>query len=206
MRPTISHTDLKTLDWRESLPTLVGSLIELRQLRRFDGLALHEALATDDVARFISPLPASEEAFEHFISWTDEQRVAGRSLSFAVVPRGSDLAIGLFQVRSIESDFRTAEWGFALAPEFWGSGVFIDGATLVVSFLFEAIGARRLEARAVVDNHRGNGALRKLGAVREAILRRSFVRDGERLDQALWSILADDWLHELAPTDPIVIH
>jgi RimJ/RimL family protein N-acetyltransferase len=51
----------------------------------------------------------------------------------------------------------------------------------------------RLEARAAVQNGRGNGALRKLGAVHEGILRRSFLCNGEYLDQALWSILADDW-------------
>ena len=42
---------------------------------------------------------------------------------------------------------------------------------------------------------RGNGALRKLGAVQECVLRRSFRRNGEYLDQALWTILQDDWLH-----------
>ena len=38
-----------------------------------------------------------------------------------------------------------------------------------------------------------NAALQKLGAVREAILRKSFVCDGELHDQALWTILADEW-------------
>ena len=42
-------------------------------------------------------------------------------------------------------------------------------------------------------NGRGNGALRKLGAVQEGILRRSFLCNGQYLDQALWSILEDDW-------------
>jgi RimJ/RimL family protein N-acetyltransferase len=56
----------------------------------------------------------------------------------------------------------------------------------------------RLEARAAVRNGRGNGALAKLGAVREALLRKSFLRDGENLDQVLWSILRDDWMHSKA--------
>ncbi|MDE3153994.1 MAG: GNAT family N-acetyltransferase, partial [Acidobacteriota bacterium] len=51
----------------------------------------------------------------------------------------------------------------------------------------------RLEARAAVRNGRGNGALRKLGAVQEGVLRRSFLRHGEYLDQVLWTILADEW-------------
>jgi RimJ/RimL family protein N-acetyltransferase len=29
--------------------------------------------------------------------------------------------------------------------------------------------------------------------VQEGVLRRSFLRDGQYMDQALWAILADDW-------------
>jgi RimJ/RimL family protein N-acetyltransferase len=51
----------------------------------------------------------------------------------------------------------------------------------------------RLEARAAVRNSRGNGALRKMGAICEGVLRRSFLRNGEYLDQHLYSILDSDW-------------
>ena len=61
------------------------------------------------------------------------------------------------------------------------------------------IGVHRLEARAAVQNGRGNGALRKVGALQEGILRKSFLRNGEHLDQVLWTILADDWRLKLPP-------
>jgi RimJ/RimL family protein N-acetyltransferase len=64
---------------------------------------------------------------------------------------------------------------------------------MVVDFAFDVIGVHRLEARAAVGNGRGNGALRKIGAVQEGVLRQSFLRGGEYLDQVLWSILANDW-------------
>ena len=64
---------------------------------------------------------------------------------------------------------------------------------MVVDFAVETVGVRRLEARAVVANGRGNGALRKLGAVQEGILRRSFLKNGQHLDQILWSILREEW-------------
>jgi len=35
--------------------------------------------------------------------------------------------------------------------------------------------------------------LRKVGALQEGILRRSFQRNGRYYDQILWSILKDDW-------------
>jgi RimJ/RimL family protein N-acetyltransferase len=133
------------------------------------------------------------EGFERFIRWTHQQRAAGQSICFAVVPKGMSTPVGLFQVRQLEQGFSTAEWGFALASPFWGTGFFIEGAQLVVDFAFKTVGIHRLEARASVQNGRGNGALRKLGAVQEGVLRRSFLRRGQYHDQALWSILDTDW-------------
>ena len=82
----------------------------------------------------------------------------------------------------------------------------MDGATLIVDFAFEVLGVHRLEARAALKNGRGNGALRKLGAVQEGVLRRSFLRNGEYLDQALWTILQDEWLEAKTVWGSRVIH
>lgn len=185
-------------DWRNGLPMLNGSLVMLRELRATDARALFVAMTIAEVSRFISPPPATVEGFEKFIAWTHRQRAAGQIVCFAVVPRGSDIVIGLFQIRSLDADFGTAEWGFAIASEFWGTGVFGDGARLAISFAFAALRAHRLEARASLQNGRGNAALRKLGATREGFLRKSFLRYGEYHDQALWTILADEWVDALS--------
>ena len=85
-----------------------------------------------------------------------------------------------------------------LASEFWGSGLFVKGAEAVLTFAFDVVGVHRLEARAAVQNSRGNGALRKIGAVQEGILRKSFLRGGKLLDQALWAIIDEDWYRSKA--------
>jgi RimJ/RimL family protein N-acetyltransferase len=159
-------------------------------------------LGTEEVARFISPPPTTVEGFEQFIQWTHNQRLAGTYVCFAVVPVGYDRAIGLFQVRQLEPGFATAEWGFAIGSGFWGTGVFLECARLVVDFAFEEIGVNRLEARSCVRNGRGNGALRKVGALQEGVLRRSFFRNGVHLDQVLWSILREDWYQAKAVWGP----
>ena len=62
-------------DWRCGLPTLVGSLVTLREMRTSDAPSLLIAMAADEVTRFISPPPVSIEGFEKFIAWTHRQRV-----------------------------------------------------------------------------------------------------------------------------------
>ena len=181
-------------DWRTGLPVLCGRQLTLRELRISDAPSLLALLTNEEVTRFISAPPTTLEGFEKFILWTHRQRVQGAHVCFAVVSEGYEDAIGLFQVRQLEPGFGTAEWGFALGSPFWGTGIFPEAARLVMDFVFERIGAHRLEARAAVLNGRGNGALKKLGAAREGILRSSLFRHGLYLDQLLWTILDEDWL------------
>jgi RimJ/RimL family protein N-acetyltransferase len=188
-----SRSEQVSSDWRQGLPTLRGEAVVLRELRASDALPLFAMLTTEEVSRFISPPPSTVEGFERFIAWTIRQRSAGSYACFAVTVGGFDTAIGIFQIRDIGVGFTSAEWGFAIGSEFWGTGVFQDGAKLIVDFAFDTMGVRRLEARAAVLNGRGNGALQKLGAVAECLLRKSFHHGEQYLDQMLYAILDVDW-------------
>jgi ribosomal-protein-alanine N-acetyltransferase len=179
-------------DWQQGLPTLAGKQVVLRELRASDAASLFALLTTEEVSRFISPPPTTVEGFERFIAWTLRQRTLGTYACFAVTLRGFDTAIGIFQIRELQPGFGTAEWGFAIGSSFWGTGVFQEGAELVLDFAFDTIGVHRLEARAAVLNGRGNGALQKVGAVQECVLRKSFRRNGQYLDQVLYAILDSD--------------
>jgi hypothetical protein len=109
-------------DWRRALPVLNGGMVTLRELRLSDAPSLLAMLATEEVARFISPPPTTVEGFERFIAWTHLERAAGNYICFAVVPAGMDTAVGIFQVRQLEPGFATAEWGFAIGSAYWGRG------------------------------------------------------------------------------------
>jgi RimJ/RimL family protein N-acetyltransferase len=167
--------------------------VTLRELTPDDAQALWAFINSAEVTRFLSPPPSTVVGFERFISWTQRQRTVGVQASFAVLIDGFDTPVGLFQLRQLEPGFRTAEWGFAIGSAFWGTGVFRTGAELMMHMAFDVIGVHRLEARACVQNGRGNAALRKIGAVQEGVLRRSFLHNGEYLDQALWTVLEEDW-------------
>jgi RimJ/RimL family protein N-acetyltransferase len=51
----------------------------------------------------------------------------------------------------------------------------------------------RIEARATIDNQKGNAALGQLGAQKEGTLKEAFWRDDHFVDQYLWAILDSDW-------------
>jgi RimJ/RimL family protein N-acetyltransferase len=182
--------ELQEPDWWRQIPVLSGPTLQVREVEACDVETLFELLTDPRVTEYISSPPPSRHAFEGFIEWAHRQREAGSCVCFAVVPNGLQQAVGLVQLRALEPKFHIAEWGFALGAAFWSTGIFQEAAVLVAQFAFKTIGVQRLEARAVVDNGRGNRALEKLGAKGEAELRKAFNRT---YTQFLWAIVSDEW-------------
>ncbi|MCC7124366.1 MAG: GNAT family N-acetyltransferase [Acidobacteria bacterium] len=179
--------------WQRGLPVLRGLGVTLREPRLEDAPALLAHLGVEEVGRFMTPPPSTVEGFAEFIARAQREREAGQYACFAVVPEGATQPVGVFQLRCLDTGFAAAEWAFAIGPTYWGTGLFMASARLLLAFAFEQLGVLRLEGRAAVMNGRGNGALRKAGAVQEGVLRRAFQRNQHCYDQVLWSILAEDW-------------
>jgi RimJ/RimL family protein N-acetyltransferase len=183
-----SHTPATR--WRAGLPVLTGTGVTLRELKLSDAPSLCALLTTEEVARFISPPPTTVEAFEQFIRWSHIRRAQGLYVCLGIVPDGYDVAVGIFQIQLTPDE--PAEWGFVLGSPFWGTGLFVEGAAAVLDFAFHGMGLEQIAARAAVDNARGNGALRKIGAVREKLIPNGLERNGQVLDQYYWTSTPDD--------------
>ena len=147
--------------------------VTLREVERQDALALFTMLSHPHSRpgdRSVSTLARRSRGANRIRSASIAATDAGcGSRSFPTPARSA----GVFRVREIEPGFGSAEWEFALAHEHWGGGLFFRAAPIVIDFVFDVLGAHRLEARAAMPNARGLAALRKLGAVQEAVLRQS---------------------------------
>jgi RimJ/RimL family protein N-acetyltransferase len=188
-----ADSNILTSTWRTELPTLTGRLVTLREIAAQDLAALLDLLSVGDATRFGNDGPVSDVAVQELIDRALRDRAAGHAFTYSITFTATRALIGLVQVRQLDPGFEAAEWECTIAPASRGTGTFLDSARLVGSFTFGAIGTHRLEARVLLQNGRANGALRKLGAVQEGILRRSLRRHGEYLDQVLWSLLKEDW-------------
>jgi RimJ/RimL family protein N-acetyltransferase len=179
--------------WRNELPLLTGRAVVLREATPQDLGPLVDLLSLADATRFGLDEPVSELGVQELIERFARERAAGLAFTYVITLPSARTIVGLAQVRQLDPSFEAAEWECTLAPSLRGSGAFLDAARLVGSFTFGTIGTHRLEARVLLQNGRANGALRKLGAVQEGVLRRSIRRGGEYFDQVLWSLLKEDW-------------
>lgn len=185
-------------DWSTFLPALTTPTLTLREPQASDAVPLCRHLATDEVGRLMMPPPPTPQGFQQFFGWVRRQRAAGRCFCYVIQPAGEREPVGLIQARAIEPGYGIAEWGFCVGRSYWGTGLFVDAARLLADFLFRQVGVRRLEARVVLPNVRAAGALRKLGADPEGILRSGLEVHGTRLDQTLWALDGNEWLTRVA--------
>jgi len=180
-------------DWRLELPTLVSRVVTLREIAGSDLGPLVDLLSLADASRFGVDHAEIGVAAQQLIDAAARDRANGTAFTYAITIGSTRTFVGLVQVRQLDPAFEAAACDCTIAPSSRGTGIFLDAARLVGSFAFSVVGAHRLEARVLLQSGRGNGALRKLGATEEGVLRRSTQRHGEYADQVLWSMLKDDW-------------
>jgi RimJ/RimL family protein N-acetyltransferase len=73
---------------------------------------------------------------------------------------------------------------------FWGQGITAEALRLAYSELF-ADGAQKITIVCFADNHALLGLVRKLGFEREGLLKKSTLRDGELVDQAVIGLMKE---------------
>jgi RimJ/RimL family protein N-acetyltransferase len=191
--------------WRTGLPALAGQLVALREPTTDDVPAVAAVLAADDATRFGADDAPEEVAAARVIEAAIRDRLAGSAFTYVVTLAATRRVVGLIQMRRVDPTFECAEWECTLTKSARGTGVFVDAARAALRFAFESVGIHRLEARVRLDSGRANGALRKLGAVHEGILRGAVRRGSSFCDQALWALLKDDWNSQSMP-DQASVH
>lgn len=202
--------------------TLEGFGVRLVPLDESHAPALG-ALVDDGIwAGMSSRVPAGTDAMSGYVR--DAVAAPGR-LAFAVVGAGSgDASDGAEVVRGstslyewVPSQGRVELGSTFYAREWWGGVTNPACKYLLLRHAFEDLGVARVALRAAARNSRSIGAIRRLGAVPEGVLRSHRVApDGSRQDTAYFSILLDEWptvrdgllarldaLVGSAPTEPV---
>lgn len=107
---------------------------------------------------------------------------------FALTHQGEAIgSIGLMLGTDIERI--SAEIGYWIGEPFWGRGVVQRAVEATVAYGMPTFGLRRIFAQANVRNIGSNRVLEKAGFALDATLRSAAIKDGEVLDQNLWSFV-----------------
>jgi RimJ/RimL family protein N-acetyltransferase len=86
----------------------------------------------------------------------------------------------------------SAEVGYWIGEEHWGKGIATDALRVFVPYAFDHFGILRLYAHVFANNPASRRVLEKNGFQLEGIMRKAVIKQGQLLDEYLYSLLSDD--------------
>ena len=119
----------------------------------------------------------------------------GAAVRFAQVEVASGRAVGFTNYMDVSDAHRTVEVGGTwIGRPWWRTALNTEAKLLILGHAFEVLGANRVALKTDIRNVRSQEAIARLGAKREGVLRRQYVRkDGTLRDTVLFSVIPEEW-------------
>lgn len=128
----------------------------------------------------------AKESFEKRIEADD-------MMPFVIVLKATGEVIGLMELYDVDNYERKCYWGIILEKPFWRQGIGTEVGTLMLKYVFEELGFRRLKAYTHSGNPGSMAFHEKLGFVREGVLRQEYFFGGEFVDGIDYAMLAEEY-------------
>lgn len=177
--------------------TLSNSLVTIRRYDMADVPLLFEA-ARESPAEVSVWLPwcHRDYSMEDSLEWvlrSGKQWDDGREFHFGVFDSASGAFVGGVGLNELKREHRLANLGYWVRTAWAGRGVATAAARLAAQFGFEELALDRIEILAALGNKRSQRVARKLGALREGVLRNRLVIHGEAHDAVVFSLIGSEW-------------
>lgn len=177
-----------------SLPTLEGERVRLRSLAEPDVTALFAIFGDPVVTRYWStPALHDEAAAAGLLAQIHDNIRTHKGFQWGIARRSDDSVIGTCTLYHPDFTQRRTEIGFALGRAHWGQGHASEAIRLAISYAFDVLRFRRIEADVDPRNEASLRALERAGFVREGYLRERYEVGGEVQDSVYLGLLRSEW-------------
>ncbi len=180
--------------------TLEGSLVTLEPLAEKHRDGLWEAGRSDAIWDWLTKLNKSRDSFDAWFDATLETNGAGEGKpgetgAFAVRRDADGALVGSSRFMNVRRPDRVVEIGWTwFNPSVWRSGVNVETKLLMFTHAFETLGCVRVELKTDARNERSRGAMARLPAQFEGIMRNHMVVPDVGLrDSAYYSVIDGEW-------------
>ncbi len=133
-----------------------------------------------DTAKEILGIWAKQYADKTFYQWAIELKALGEP-------------IGSISVVNHDDRVDMAEIGFCIGKSWWGQGIMTEAMKAVMAYLFDEVGAQRIEAGHDPNNPASGAVQRKCGLQYEGTFRRRIRSNQGITDVAWYGILKEEW-------------
>ena len=170
---------------------------ERLRLRRIDNGDVDDMFAyacREETTRYLLLSPHRDRyATRYVIESIRRDYRAGKYHELAIVLRESGKMIGTCGLTSFDEQNCTAEIGYVISPDYWGMGIALEAASILMNFAFCELGVKRVEAKYIKGNERSLKIMEKLGMSFEGIQRAKLKIKGVFCDIGTCAILDDEY-------------
>jgi RimJ/RimL family protein N-acetyltransferase len=176
-------------------PVITTPRLVLRDFREDDWAAVHRYAADLDVVRYMPWGPNSEKETRAFIERALEAQAEKprTKFEFAITIGSTGELVGGCGIRVASKRDRSADMGYCLRKDTWGSGYATEAAAFVLAFGFDVLNGHRVFATCDTENLASARVLEKLGMRREAHFREDTRIRGRWRDSYLYAVLEQEW-------------
>lgn len=175
---------------------LTDGAIVLRPFRVEDIVPVHEAIleSFEELSRWMRWCNAdySIDSTTAFVMGQGDAWRNDLEYSFGVFERESGVFQASVGLNFVNRNYEMANLGYWVRTSATGQGIASRATRLVARFAFEQLKLQRVEIVAAVGNLASQRVAEKAGAVREAILRKRLLHEGQSMDAVLFSLVAED--------------
>lgn len=166
----------------------------LRKLMVEDADAMFQNWASDkEVTKFLTwPAYTSLDTAIHILKeWTTSYEKPD-FYQWAIVPKNLNEPIGSISVVSINEKTQMAEIGYCIGRPWWNRGITSEALSAVINFMFDQVGANRVQAKHDVNNPHSGLVMKKCGMKYEGTLRSADVNNQGVCDVSIYALLKSD--------------
>ncbi|WP_037586559.1 GNAT family N-acetyltransferase [Stenoxybacter acetivorans] len=169
--------------------------VVLRSWAKQDAEQVINSVTDPLIWKYTTEALSNKDEVCNYVARAVSDREAGKRYSFAICLKGSGTIIGSSSFGNISTKDRRIEIGWTwLAQEYHGKGLNNIVKYLMLKYGFEVLDAHRIEFKTDNANLQSCGALEKIGAKRDGILRsHTLMHDGRYRDTVYYSILDREW-------------
>lgn len=155
------------------------------------------ALNEPDLWKFSLKSGAGKEGMKQYMAQALAAKQTGTEYPFIVFDKLSNTYAGCTRFYDIQPANLSLQLGYTwYGKAFHGTGLNKHCKFLLLQFVFEQLGANRLEFRADNNNARSIAAMKSIGCTVEGVLRQhSLKADGTWRDSIILSILKNEWFN-----------
>jgi RimJ/RimL family protein N-acetyltransferase len=174
---------------------LSNNQVKLRPLKIEDKSAFAKFPTYATIWKYFATKMYQEQDMNNFIDEAIEQQKLNLRYHFAIEDQKTGAIVGSTAFGNYSPKDSRIEIGWSwVEPSSQGSGINQNAKFCLLDFAFGCLEMERVEFKTDVFNERARGALNKIGASEEGVLRsHTLMPDGRRRDTVYYSILKDEW-------------